>query len=171
MPTWEMTAMGCFFEREQTSHPDVTYKGIWGRQKTDDSGNMIEPLQWKPICNTQAINSLVIPFPSPLHFPPGISDSDQLLHCSSEVHLMGSEMYEELPSDSALLCLPPFLRELKNMKEQVSWCYAGQCIYTNMYPSGPKYFERVPCTQGCPEKVYSMHKSNLMISKMSSLCC
>lgn len=36
-------------------------------------------------------NSLIIPFSSPLHFPPGISDSDQLLHASSEIHLMGLE--------------------------------------------------------------------------------
>lgn len=83
----------------------MTLRGVLGREKTEDSRNRATSLQPTLVGNTQTSDSLVIPFSGPLHFPPGISDSDQLLDTSSEVHLR-VEMYVELPRDSAL-CSPP----------------------------------------------------------------
>lgn len=107
----------------------------------------------------QAINSLVVPLSSPLHFPPGISDSDQLLHRSSEVHLMGSEVYEELPRDLALCALPPVLWELKDMAEHIIWSKRHEVKLILNELHAPKLVQRRLFVQ-----------SKLTITKMSVLC-
>lgn len=85
----------------------MTSSEVEGRETTEDNRNTATSLQSTPIGNMQDIDSLVIPFPCPLHFPPGISDSDELLDTSTEVHLVGLEEHGKSPKDSAL-CSSPF---------------------------------------------------------------